>query len=731
MNLKLSPSSQSTKSAASIEPGAVDEAPMSGSVQLRAYVINLAKNPKRWEEVARSAAAFEPGIALTRIDAVDGRDAAHAAREQADVATFERINGRDMLPGEYGCYLSHLKALRTFLDDGVPYGLILEDDVAFTEDSEARIRAIIGELPQFGVVKLVNHRAKLLIELCSTKKGDKVGRTIHGPQGSAAAYLVTREGAQKLLDKLSKMVLPWDVALERFWHHGAEAYSVRSNVLAFTEERKKSDISGGGYAKAKYPWYRRLGAARARTSDYVRRVSHVIQRPQRALVDAEDPVSWKQILAGFLVLVLVSAVWAESDAYRFAGAALILAALWRYYCTDIWNYRRFPEIGWMGHVCLLWGIYVLARFGVSLAVEPEKGIGSAEGIYLLPALYPTLGYAMSLFVRRPFILATAFMVISLLALSLGIDHTGADVRADALLQHNPIHASVAAGLICLCVVPYALHVLRRRDLARPLKFGLVVFSAIVFVFSGLAIYGLWSKGVWLAMIVALPVLLLTLMAAGGHHGKSLAMATAIVAVVGVILNYDTVARVAGGTIETTSLLISELLHGRPGLQALDVLINDPTTPMSEKERLILWYDALHLWGEYPVFGPGVSWLTLWWQQPYAAPYNLIHNGYLEIAVRYGWTGLAFYALLFGWSLVTVYRAAHARIIDVAAAQAYIATMVFFAVTLVSNSNNRLAIGESYMWFASGFAFYCHFLLANKARQEAAAAIAAREAKATA
>jgi hypothetical protein len=35
--------------------------------------------------------------------------------------------------------------------------------------------------------------------------------------------------------------------------------------------------------------------------------------------------------------------------------------------------------------------------------------------------------------------------------------------------------------------------------------------------------------------------------------------------------------------------------------------------------------------------------------------------------------------------------------------------VFFAITILSNSNNRLALGESFMWFAAAFGFYCFYL----------------------
>ncbi|WP_204280180.1 hypothetical protein, partial [Raoultella ornithinolytica] len=79
--------------------------------------------------------------------------------------------------------------------------------------TKPRIEAIIAAVPDFDVIKLANHRMSLFLRAATTTQGDEIGRALHGPQGSAAAYLVTREGAQGLLSKLAVMTMPWDVAL--------------------------------------------------------------------------------------------------------------------------------------------------------------------------------------------------------------------------------------------------------------------------------------------------------------------------------------------------------------------------------------------------------------------------------------------------------------------------------------------------------------------------------------
>lgn len=701
-------------------------------MNLPVFVINLPADNHRWEALSSSAAAHAAHFALHRVEAIDGRLMAPQDRQGVDVAAFNRNGGRDMLPGEYGCYRSHLRALEQFLADGAPCGLILEDDVVFRPDSAARIEAILAAAPDFGVIKLVNHRTRLLIGLSQTQEGDTVGRAIHGPQGSAAAYLVSRAGARRLLEAIAIMALPWDVALERSWSHGATVLTTKQNVLDFSDHRQKSNISIGGYRRTKYPWYRRLGTASARTRDYLARTADTLRYPAAAMESMrqaggnetarrDEPAApaWMQYAAAIAILLFTSAVWHESDAYRYAGLALFVAALVHYFRRSLWYYEERPFIGWAGIICLAWVACVAIRIAVSYIFFPEYGAGASEGIYLLPIFYSTFGFALLLYVRRPFVLATAFIAISALVLTFGVDYSFVlQSRSASLLHNNSIHASVGAGLIALCCVPFGLHVARRPDLERATRLALALLAAVTFLLALTAVYTLQSKGVWLALAAALPLLAVLLFVKGGGGGRTaraVALACVLVAMAGVAANYEMMRRVGGPTLAASFALASDIIAGNGVINSLDKAITETATPASMRQRLMLWANALYIWRDNPVFGAGVAWLHEWQDRRYQhTSYTVIHNGYLEIAVRYGWSGLGFYAFLFFWSLRRVWQATRAGLIDATAFQCYAATAFFFAVTMLSNSNNRLAIGESFMWLGAGFGFYCYYLLQQRA-----------------
>lgn len=687
-------------------------------MNLPIFAINLDRETGRWSELLASAEAA--GLTLQRIAAVDGRALAEVDWTDVDLPTVRKLGGRDILPGEYACYRSHIQALETFLADGSAYGLVVEDDVLFSEDTARRIEAIIAAVPDFDVIKLTNHRMSLFLRAVETTEGDEIGRALHGPQGSAAAYLITREGAQGLLSALAVMKMPWDVAFERFWDTGLRIYSVARNVLGFATSSAISGIVGpsGSYKFARRPWTSRWGAAAFRTKDQLSRLHHVLLRPPLPIETpdyASDDAPRNKLLlllAAFAILALVSAVWYEAHTYRYAGLALTAVALIRWFRLDLWTYSK-PLIGGVGYLCLGWSLYVFIRLAIVYLSTGQ--LGSAEGIYLFPLLYATTGFALLLFVRRPAQLVLWFMILSLvfLAADTGYSDILHGIRPEPWLFNNPIHASVAAGFIFLCTLQFMACTAQRTDLNHATRSLHWALSAAVLLFALTNIIVLRSKGVWLALAPAL--LLMAVMTLARGHRRELMVGGGVLAIVavGVGATHDIFWSTAGDTmIFVKSLVLDVFSHGV--LPAFDRAIASDTVPVAAKERLMLWADAIEVWKRHPIFGASSSWLTEWQNRTYHPDiYNVFHNGYLEIAVRYGVVGLAFFAVLYTWSSRQVLLATRTKLVAPAAWPCYISTLVFFAMTILSNSNNRLAIGEAYMWFAAAFGFYCFYLRQQK------------------
>lgn len=218
-------------------------------------------------------------INLKRIEAVEGRLLTTEELHDFDGEAFRRYHGKMVLPAEIGCYFSHLKTLQAIAQADDEIAVILEDDVRFTAALKpflAQLSAVDG----WDMIKLVNHRVSLFYSHLQLPDNVELGRCMHGPLGSSAAYVVTREGARKLLDALKPMCLPYDVALERGWAGNYNCFITRQ-PLVLLADALASTVSEQGkqsYAKSKLVWWKRINTFFFRSQDYIRRMIYAVKK---------------------------------------------------------------------------------------------------------------------------------------------------------------------------------------------------------------------------------------------------------------------------------------------------------------------------------------------------------------------------------------------------------------------------------------------------------------------
>ncbi|MBB3998809.1 glycosyltransferase family 25 protein [Aureimonas pseudogalii] len=233
------------------------------------FVINLDRSPERLSTIRADAAAL--GIDLIRSPAVDGKTVPPEARHDLDLAGFLRDHGKQPMDGEYGCYVSHLAALRAIAASAADAGVIFEDDIAPQPELLAVLEAL-GQRDDWDVVRFAHHRQPTKRRLRTLPHGRALYAALFGPTGSAAAYVVRREAAARLANALTPMRLPYDVALERGWATGLRTRDIWPDLVRFGAHSKSSLTQAGrryGAMKLK-PW-RRLPTLGFRTLDLVRR----------------------------------------------------------------------------------------------------------------------------------------------------------------------------------------------------------------------------------------------------------------------------------------------------------------------------------------------------------------------------------------------------------------------------------------------------------------------------
>jgi glycosyl transferase family 25 len=197
----------------------------SGRWRLGAFIINMDGATERWAFVERGFAAT--GIPFSRVVGVDGRSLRYPIPEY-DEASYRRRHGKRTDAGQVGCYLSHLKALRAFIESDLDFAVIAEDDASPRPDLRATLDAAIRHRDAWDLLRLCGFHDSHPIPFATLDDPAQSRLCISLTRlCGTGAYLVGRRGAARLLERLLPMRLPIDHAIDREWVLGVSAAVVR------------------------------------------------------------------------------------------------------------------------------------------------------------------------------------------------------------------------------------------------------------------------------------------------------------------------------------------------------------------------------------------------------------------------------------------------------------------------------------------------------------------------
>ncbi|MGG6897433.1 O-antigen ligase family protein [Rhizobium sp. BR 315] len=415
------------------------------------------------------------------------------------------------------------------------------------------------------------------------------------------------------------------------------------------------------------------------------------------------------IIGGLLWLLMASPTVVESDAYRYATAILSMIALYYYLKAPLK-----PRTDWIGWLCMGWAAYVMVRFAIIYWLTPQHDIGASDWLYAFTFFFPILGVGFLLYeeLMEKIVAAYFAMVLIMLVATQHLREVFAGETIRPLIMNNQIHGAVACGMIIIFTLFWLLHYLTEKSSDRRIARFAYIVSPFIFALCFIAIYGAKSKGVWLALGITMPPLaLVTLTYLRMKSGIIAIVAVAVLLVAGIYGVRHNLDKTAGPTVSAALSMVQNVTGSHDLGGVMTTTISSSDTPVSMDERLQLWSNSWEVFSSAPIFGWGNQWLERWAETRYShVQYTLLHNGYLEILVRFGLFGAAIMGFMLATFIRAVWRARKAGIIPRAAWHAYIACLFFFSLTLLSNSNNRLAIGESLAFASSAFACWCHMRL---------------------
>ncbi len=249
---------------------------------LQTWVINLDRAPERLERIRAQLQRL--GLAWTRLPAVDARALTAEQRAALDEPAYRRLHGMTPVPGELGCYLSHVEVMRRFLASDATFALVLEDDVLLQGSLPAVLQGLMAHPQRWDMVKLSAVHSGTPVPVLEVAPGHRLAVMLSRCTGSSA-YLMNRRAATAYLQALLPMRLPYDHVFDLGWRYGLKVRMVTPTPCTH-DERIATTIESLPGPSRKFHWTRRLATHRYRAGVELRRLwyglTQLLREPRAA-----------------------------------------------------------------------------------------------------------------------------------------------------------------------------------------------------------------------------------------------------------------------------------------------------------------------------------------------------------------------------------------------------------------------------------------------------------------
>lgn len=209
--------------------------------RLATFVISLPDRPDR-----RARAAHSMAVAALEFRFVDGVTPADVDAQLMHAVRPERHShriGRCLLDTEIFCTLAHRRALRTFLASGAAHGLICEDDAVPRPNARRVIAEMLELFPAFDVYKLGSPPLARLKGVDAGRVRNHAVVRVYSTSVCSHAYVVSREGAQRLDAHLLPITAPYDVYLRDMYRNGCNICELMPPLVRLAPEARDSSIA--------------------------------------------------------------------------------------------------------------------------------------------------------------------------------------------------------------------------------------------------------------------------------------------------------------------------------------------------------------------------------------------------------------------------------------------------------------------------------------------------------
>lgn len=193
------------------------------AIPMHTFVINLDRATARRDCMIGELRAR--GIDFERVSARDWRQLTPEDYALVDREFRSRDGRRALLAGSVACWLSHRDVFRRIADSDHDMTLVLEDDVALSDDAAAVLRQVGESGIPFDILFLNRNRTYLRFWPLHPLPGTEstLGLVRYSDWGSCS-YVITRQAARRFLETHPRIRNRIDHTLQAYWDNRLTTY---------------------------------------------------------------------------------------------------------------------------------------------------------------------------------------------------------------------------------------------------------------------------------------------------------------------------------------------------------------------------------------------------------------------------------------------------------------------------------------------------------------------------
>lgn len=111
-------------------------------ITIKIYVVNLKRRPDRLEHFYKTCS-----FPKEKIHVIYGFDGKNYENELENEKHLYNKLSNNLMPGEKGCFISHIRIFKDIVANKIPFAMIFEDDGVFCDDFKNKLEKYIHEMP--------------------------------------------------------------------------------------------------------------------------------------------------------------------------------------------------------------------------------------------------------------------------------------------------------------------------------------------------------------------------------------------------------------------------------------------------------------------------------------------------------------------------------------------------------------------------------------------------------